>query len=131
MADRDTDRDRDREPSSSLHDEAIEIESEVNNNATIPIVIGEPSSQDYDFQESVIWTHNYFRKCEDSEHAIRLTCEAENLTRGPNQVKKKEKYSTTGWRTAGRLNYLSRDHVRLSDYIISPLHKRHLGAPSK
>ena len=85
------DRDRDREPtSSSLHNEAIEIESEVNNNATIPIVIGELSSQDYDFQESVIWTHNYFRKCEDSEHAICLTCEAENLTRGPKQVKKKE-----------------------------------------
>ena len=82
-----------------------DVVAEENNNATVVralsgVIIGEPSSPDYDINEAVVYSHNYFEKSKDGLSAVCLTCQLSNSKLAPRFIKK-ESYSIQGSSTSG------------------------------
>ena len=87
-------------------DVVVVSESNNNDSASTPVIIGEPKDKNFNVNESVIWSHNWFRKSEDPQQGICLLCEADNAklpaTAAAKARKKKDAFSAVNWSTSGK-----------------------------
>ena len=90
-----------------------QVSGENNNNPAT--IIGEPLSDNYNVDQSVVWTHNYFRKKSPSE-AVCLSCEAENEANKGNKkyIPKQIEFKTPGASTSALRRHINLKHKDLA-----------------
>lgn len=67
------------------------------------IIIGQPDSPDYNIHNSVVYTHNYFRRKND-ETAVCLTCEQLNKSIKDKTMMRKTVFASSQGSTSGKID---------------------------
>ena len=105
------------EPSEPVDIVDVDKDGDTSENNNKEVMIGEPDSENFSLEKSVVWSHNYFRKdTVDKEKAICLSCEAENKANEGNKrfMKHKVEFKTNKGSTSGLRNHILTKHKDLA-----------------